>query len=111
MVLSRKSPGSCRIALPEQPRATSRLCKLEPPVHYEQCVHPTKAERRRPHLHSSYESTQRSGEQNGKTLDLAQRMIWKLEALDSEFRTYHYALVDLVNNEDVATADGAEDTE
>ena len=34
------------------------------------------------------------------TLDLAQRMTRKLGALDSEFRTHHHALVDLVDDEE-----------
>ena len=34
------------------------------------------------------------------TLDLAQGMTRKLEALDSEFRTHHHALVDLVEDEE-----------
>lgn len=33
--------------------------------------------------------------------DLAQRMSLRPESLDSEFRTHHYALVDLVDDEGV----------
>ena len=35
-----------------------------------------------------------------KTLELAQRMSQKLSDLDSEFRTHHHALIDLIDDED-----------
>ena len=35
-----------------------------------------------------------------KTLELAQRMSQKLSDLDSEFRTHHHALVDLIDDEE-----------
>ena len=34
------------------------------------------------------------------TLDLAQRMTQKLDALDAEFRTHHHALIDLIDDEE-----------
>ena len=33
------------------------------------------------------------------TLDLTQQMKLKLESLDKDFKTYHYALVDLIDDE------------
>ena len=35
------------------------------------------------------------------TLDLAQGMARKLSALDSEFRTHHHALIDLLDDEEM----------
>ena len=45
------------------------------------------------------------------TLDFAQGMARKLDALDSEFRTHHHALVDLIDDEEalLATLDDHDD--
>ena len=41
---------------------------------------------------------ERKADQAG-TFDLAQQMKLKLESLDKDFKTYHYALVDLIDDE------------
>ena len=40
-----------------------------------------------------------------KTLDLAQRMSQKLSDLDSEFRTHHHTLIDLLDDEEYLAKD------
>ena len=44
------------------------------------------------------------------TFDLAQQMKHKLETLDKDFKTYHYALVDLIDAEDEATLKNEQET-
>ena len=34
------------------------------------------------------------------TLDIAQRMLQKLDTLEAEFKTHHYALIDLIDGDD-----------
>ena len=101
IVLSRKSSRIVVIALPQRPRATYRLSRLKPPVDYES----TLRKRRGVVRASITRLTNRLKELEGDTdspvtLDLAGGMTRKLDALDTEFRAHHQALVDLIDDEE-----------